>query len=152
MISGTLHRAGCPVTGTQLPTGQPIPLTGAAAPGTKIQIFDDGKLVAETIADKDGQWSLLLPAMAAGEHRLTARTVGPDGKAQASAAPLSVVVVAAPSPSAPAPGTRSAPRLPTLRYRRPRRSPRRSLAQRRRLSAPRPRLPVVWPRSHERLR
>ncbi len=48
-------------------------LTGTAAPGAKVQIFDGDTLLGETTAGPDGKWQFSLPALAAGSHSLLPR-------------------------------------------------------------------------------
>ncbi len=80
--------------GAQLAGDKPAQVAGTAAPGTKIQLYDSDKLIGETTTGPDGKWVLALPALAAGAHTLTARALGPDGKAQTSSAPIKVAVAA----------------------------------------------------------
>ena len=89
--------------GLQLPPG--APLTGIATPGTKIQLFDGDKQIAETTTGPDGKWSLALPALSAGPHSLTAHAVGADGSVLGTSAPLSVAVGGTPGTAAQAAGT-----------------------------------------------
>ena len=102
-VGGTPAAVGTPAQpvfvglaqGLQLPPG--APLTGTATPGTKIQLFDGDKQIAETTTGPDGKWSLALPALAAGAHALTARAVGADGSVLGTSAPLSVAVGGTPA-------------------------------------------------------
>ncbi|MDQ1301611.1 MAG: large repetitive protein [Chloroflexota bacterium] len=85
--------------GGQLPAGKPGELSGTAAPGTKIQIYDGDKLIGETTAGPDGKWSLTLPPLSAGAHILKARAVAPDGNVLAESAPIKVTAVTVAPPA-----------------------------------------------------
>ncbi len=81
-----------PAGGLVLIAGTPgAALTGTAAPGAKVQIFDGDTLLGETTAGPDGKWQFSLPALAAGSHSLAARTTNPDGSTGAGE-PVSVTV------------------------------------------------------------
>jgi len=85
--------------GGQWPAGKPGELSGTAAPGTKIQIYDGDKLLGETTAGPDGKWRLALPALTEGAHALTARAVSPDGVVLASSQPLKITAVTVAPPT-----------------------------------------------------
>jgi large repetitive protein len=89
--------------GAQLLPG--TPLAGIAAPGTKIRLFDGDKQIGETTAGPDGKWSLVLPALAAGAHALTASVLGSDGRVLGTSAPLNATVGGAPGTAVSAAGT-----------------------------------------------
>ena len=88
-----------PPAGGKLSAGGVAELAGTAAPGTLIKLFDGGNLVGEATADETGNWQMVVPQLAAGEHTLTAITYGADGEVQASSKPLTVVV-SEPEPAA----------------------------------------------------
>jgi endonuclease YncB( thermonuclease family) len=95
--------------GGQWPAGKPGELSGTAAPGTKIQIFDGDKLLGETTAGPDGKWRLALPALTEGAHALTARAVSPDGVVLAASEPIKIVVAPATATPAPTPTATTVP-------------------------------------------
>ncbi len=72
----------------------PGSLNGEAEPGALVRIFDGDTLLGETTADTSGRWSFTLPALAAGEHALSARIVAADGAVLASSEPVAVTVPA----------------------------------------------------------
>ena len=69
-----------PAAGAQLRTGALGDVAGTAAPRAAVHVFEGERLLANTTADTSGKWRFPMPALAAGEHVLTARMVGPDGK------------------------------------------------------------------------
>ncbi len=90
-----------PADGLALMAGRPgVALSGTAAPGAKVQIFDGDTLLGEATAGPDGKWQFSLPALVAGLHTLGARVTNPDGTTVGSE-PLSVEVAA---PAVVAPG------------------------------------------------
>ncbi len=104
--------------------GKPLVLTGSAAPGAKIGLYDGDKLIGSAVAGPDGAWSVGVVALAAGSHSLVVKTLGADGAAAASSQPFTFVVPgaesaataassASPLPSATAPAAPSATPLPT---------------------------------------
>jgi len=63
-----------PPAGAQPVTGQPIDLSGTAAPNAVVRVFDGNTFIGETTADANGNWKLALPAgLGVGAHDLTAR-------------------------------------------------------------------------------
>ena len=88
-----------PPAGGKLSAGGTTALAGTAAPGALIKLFDGGNLVGEATADATGNWQMVVPQLAAGEHTLTAITYGADGEVQASSKPLTVTV-SEPEPAA----------------------------------------------------
>ncbi|WP_417806810.1 LysM peptidoglycan-binding domain-containing protein [Thioclava sp.] len=59
---------------------------GRGAPeGTKLGAYLDGELVAQTQAGRDGRWSLDLPGLSAGAHKLRIDATGAAGKVIARA-------------------------------------------------------------------
>jgi hypothetical protein len=51
------------------PTGDAV-IAGRAAPNARIELRDDGRVVAQTSADALGEFTMLPPPFSAGEHRL----------------------------------------------------------------------------------
>ncbi|MBN2740149.1 MAG: LysM peptidoglycan-binding domain-containing protein [Rhodobacteraceae bacterium] len=78
---------------------------GRGAPeGAKLGAYLDGKLVAQTQAGRDGRWSLDLPGLSAGAHKLRIDATGSAGKVIARAEtefdqPDQIVVSSAGAPS-----------------------------------------------------
>ena len=79
-------QAPTPAQAAQL-AGQPFELTGAAAPGAKVQLFDGDTLLGETTADASGNWKFAAPALAAGPHTLVAKAFDASGKALGASQP-----------------------------------------------------------------
>ena len=63
-------------------------LKGTGTPGSKVELWADGKLLGSTTVGADGTWSLDAD-LPAGKHTLTARAVDASGKVLAESAPLS---------------------------------------------------------------
>ena len=85
--------------GTQWPSGMPVMLSGAAPPGSKVQVFANDKLVGETVAGPDGKWSVTLPPPPPGDYFLTTRAYGPNGALLGESAPVKVTVVGPGTPT-----------------------------------------------------
>ena len=94
-----------PPTGDQLARAAPVELSGTAAPGSSIKLYDGAKLIGEATADADGNWTMTVAPLAAGEHSLTAITYSPDGEVQGASEPL-IVNVPVSQPAAGAGGVR----------------------------------------------
>jgi hypothetical protein len=79
-------------------------LKGTGTPGSKVEVWSDGKLLGSTTVGADGTWSLDAD-LPAGKHTLTTRTVDASGKVLAESAPLSweVPALAVPGAAAVAP-------------------------------------------------
>jgi hypothetical protein len=54
--------------------GQPLQLTGTAPPGATVELYNDGKLLATTTADANGNYTFDLIPETAGEYKLQATT------------------------------------------------------------------------------
>jgi nucleoid-associated protein YgaU len=66
--------------------GRTASAEGRGAPeGTKLGAYLDGELVAQTQAGRDGRWSLDLPGLSAGAHKLRIDATGAAGKVIARA-------------------------------------------------------------------
>ncbi|MBN1921827.1 MAG: LysM peptidoglycan-binding domain-containing protein, partial [Anaerolineae bacterium] len=63
-------------------------LKGTGTPGSKVEVWADGKLLGSTTVGTDGAWSLDAD-LPAGKHTLTTRTVDASGKVLAESAPMS---------------------------------------------------------------
>ena len=61
------------------PTGEGV-FAGRAGPGWKVEIESGGAKIAESTADAQGEWSIILDKkLAPGDHTLSLRTISPDG-------------------------------------------------------------------------
>ena len=61
------------------PTGEGV-FAGRAGPGWKVEIESGGAKIAESTADGQGEWSIILDKkLAPGDHSLSLRTISPDG-------------------------------------------------------------------------
>jgi nucleoid-associated protein YgaU len=108
------------------PTGEAV-IAGRAAPNAKVELRDAGKTVAEATADNSGQFVIIPPALAPGDHSLslaadagkaapeTSNVVAvsvPAQEAKAAAAAAEPAKTAAPAPSPPALAMRTLPTSP----------------------------------------
>ena len=91
-----------PAAGATPEAGQPFELTGTAAPGATVKVYEGDKLLGETTAGSDGTWTMTVPGLAAGTHELVARLYGAAGK-ELAAQPFSVTVPAAGAAATPGP-------------------------------------------------
>src|SRR6202789_3717082 len=93
------------------PSGEAV-IAGRAAPNAKVELHDGGKTIAEATADAAGQFVIIPPALAPGDHSLS--LAAGDDKAQqavsdtvAVSVPAQVAKAAAPAaptnPNGPAP-------------------------------------------------
>jgi LysM domain len=91
------------------PTGEAV-IAGRAAPNAKVELRDAGKTVAEATADAAGQFVIIPPAFAPGDHSLSLAA----GAEQADPETSNTVAVSVPAPeakaavSAPAPEAKAA--------------------------------------------
>src|SRR5271163_665140 len=98
------------------PTGEAV-IAGRAAPKAKVELRDAGKTVAEATADASGQFVIIPPALAPGEHSLSLAADAGKGTPETSeAVAVSVpepetkaVVAATPAPAATPPSASSPP-------------------------------------------
>jgi hypothetical protein len=80
-----------PAAGGAIQSSQPL-LSGSAAPGSTVRIYDGNVLIDETKADSAGRWHFVPPIpLAIGKHALRVASVGPDG-VEAPAQVLEMVV------------------------------------------------------------
>ena len=103
-----------PVGGAVLSQSQLGNADGTANAGNNVILFDGDVKIGETTTGPNGRWSLALPALAVGAHRITAKAVGTDGIEVASF-PIQLNVtapVAPPAPTATAEVKVVAPRRP----------------------------------------
>ncbi len=88
------------------PSGDAV-IAGRAAPNAKVELRDAGKRVADVTADASGQFVIIPPALAPGDHSLS--LAASDDKAEPETS--KTVAVSVPAPEA------KAPRLPPRRLR-----------------------------------
>jgi nucleoid-associated protein YgaU len=102
------------------PTGEGV-IAGRAQPGWTVTLESGGNKIAETKADEEGAWSVVLDKpLAAGDHSLALRATSPDGtQALTGQLPVQVAVgkpgeavVAQKEPAAPEPAREAAPAVP----------------------------------------
>jgi nucleoid-associated protein YgaU len=74
------------------PSGEAV-IAGRAAPNEKVELRDAGKTVAEATADASGQFVIIPPALAPGDHSLTLASNADKGQPAASS-PVAVSVPA----------------------------------------------------------
>lgn len=98
------------------PTGEAV-IAGRAAPNAKVELRDAGKTVAEATADASGQFVMIPPTLAPGDHSLSLAA----GVGQAGPETSNVVAVSVPLPkaaaAAPAKAVGAAPPPPALAMR-----------------------------------
>ena len=92
------------------PSGEAV-IAGRAAPNAKVELRDDGKTVAEATADAAGQFVIIPPALAPGDHSLSLAARAEKAQPTISStvavsvpAPEVKVAVSAPPPEAKAAG------------------------------------------------
>ncbi|HSB57987.1 MAG TPA: hypothetical protein VLD66_00130, partial [Methyloceanibacter sp.] len=101
------------------PTGEGV-IAGRAQPGWTVTLESRGTKIAETKADEEGAWSIVLDQpLPAGDHSLTLRATSPDGtQALTGQQPVHVAVgkpgeeVAQKEPAAQEPAKEAAPAAP----------------------------------------
>lgn len=79
------------------PNGDSV-VAGRAAPNATVELLVDGRPVARTAADADGQFALVPPALPQGSSAVSLRATGPDGRAVASGQSVAVAVTGAAKP------------------------------------------------------
>jgi nucleoid-associated protein YgaU len=98
------------------PTGEAV-IAGRAAPNAKVELRDAGKTVAEATADASGQFVMIPPTLAPGDHSLSLAA----GDGQAGPETSNAVAVSVPLPkaetAAPAKTEGAAPSTPALAMR-----------------------------------
>ena len=90
------------------PTGEAV-IAGRAAPNAKVELRDAGKTVAESTADDSGQFVIIPPAFAPGEHSLSLAA----GAGKAETETSNVVAVSVPQQEAKAATAAAAPSPPS---------------------------------------
>ncbi len=98
------------------PTGEAV-IAGRAAPNAKVELRDAGKTVAEATADASGQFVMIPPTLAPGDHSLSLAADG--GKAEPETSNAVAVSVPLPKAAAAAPAKTvgAAPSPPALAMR-----------------------------------
>ncbi len=76
------------------PTGESV-VAGRAAPNAKVELRDAGKTLAEATTDSAGQFVIIPPPLAPGDHSLTLAT----GAGQSAAETSNAIAVAVPEPT-----------------------------------------------------
>ena len=69
-----------------------LTLTGTAAAGSTVKIFDGTALVGAATANGSGAWSLTTTTLADGNHSLTARVTDSSGQTSATSSTLAVTI------------------------------------------------------------
>lgn len=100
------------------PSGEAV-IAGRAAPNAKVELRDAGKTVADATADASGQFVIIPPALAPGDHSLSLATVAEKAEPETSntvavsvPAPAPKAAVAPPPPEAKAAAPAAAPATP----------------------------------------
>jgi nucleoid-associated protein YgaU len=75
------------------PSGEAV-IAGRAAPNEKVELRDAGKTVAEATADASGQFVIIPPTLAPGDHSLTLASNADKGQQPAVSSPVAVSVPA----------------------------------------------------------
>ncbi len=68
-----MRRSSIAAPGGPLSAGEPFALSGHAAAGQPLEVFEDAASIGRTVARQDGQWSLDVLMPAAGPHRYQVR-------------------------------------------------------------------------------
>jgi nucleoid-associated protein YgaU len=84
------------------PSGEAV-IAGRAAPNEKVELRDAGKTVAEATADASGQFVIIPPALAPGDHELSLASTGTGQPAISSSVAVSVAAPQAKAAVAPGP-------------------------------------------------
>src|SRR6202021_918264 len=82
------------------PSGEAV-IAGRAAPNEKVELRDAGKTVAEATADASGQFVIIPPALAPGDHELSLAATGTGQPAISSSVAVSVAAPQAKAAAAP---------------------------------------------------
>lgn len=100
------------------PNGESV-MAGRAAPNTTVELLIDGKPVARTRTDADGQFALVPPVLPQGSSEVSLRATGPDGHTVASGQSVAVAVSGTGKPLV----ALTAPDAPTVVLSRPEAAP-----------------------------
>jgi hypothetical protein len=88
-----------PLGGAVLPQNALGNVEGTANSGNTVAVFDGDVKIGEATTGPNGRWSLALPALSVGAHRLMAKATGGDG-AEVASFPVQVNVTAPVAPTA----------------------------------------------------
>lgn len=69
-----------------------VTLSGTAAAGASVQIFDGNSQIGTAVVSSSGTWSFATASLADGSHAFTAKTVDGGGNASAISSPFNVIV------------------------------------------------------------
>ncbi|WP_158091767.1 Ig-like domain-containing protein, partial [Bradyrhizobium canariense] len=67
-------------------------LTGAAAAGTTVRVFDGAAQIGTATANASGTWSFATATLADGSHAFTSKAVDAAGNISAASAALTVTI------------------------------------------------------------
>ncbi|NJR40061.1 MAG: DUF4347 domain-containing protein [Leptolyngbyaceae cyanobacterium CSU_1_4] len=71
-------------------------ITGTAEPNSRVELFDNGTSIGDTMSDGSGFWTFTPSALLApGTHPITAAVIDTAGNVSATSAPLSITIVGA---------------------------------------------------------
>ncbi len=76
--------------------GEAATLSGVAPPGATVTVYEGDTILGETTADANGNWTLELPALPAGEHTIEATAT--DAAGQPLGQPTSIALTVQPQP------------------------------------------------------
>ena len=89
-ISSFLNDSG--VVGDGITNAKSLILTGTADAGSLVKVFDGTTQVGTATANSSGAWSYTTPALAEGNHSLTAKVTDASGQTSAASAALAVKI------------------------------------------------------------
>lgn len=72
--------------------GEAAVIAGQAAPGAKVELLRDGKVLDTAVADASGQFVMTPPQLPAGSYELTLRAKAPDGTVTQSGRTMPVTI------------------------------------------------------------
>jgi len=99
-LSSDASGTAVPVTTGATNDATPV-LSGTAEPGSVVTVSDGTNVLGSATVGQDGSWSFTTPALAEGDHSLTATVTDAAGNVSAPSAPITFAVDATP-PAAPA--------------------------------------------------
>jgi nucleoid-associated protein YgaU len=73
------------------PDGESV-IAGRGAPGATIELLRNGEVHARVAADASGLFAFVPPALPAGSHQITLRSIAPDGTRQRSREAVTIVI------------------------------------------------------------
>jgi hypothetical protein len=81
-----------PMGGDVLTSTSHVTLSGTAAAGSTVDVFDGATLIGATTSDGNGNWSFATAALADGSHPFTSKTVDSAGNISAASTALNITV------------------------------------------------------------